>query len=118
MLGKLTKRQINFIFGCIVSRAILVVLAARYPKELAIPSLLVALGFTAIYVLGLRKTGIETGGEPIWWDWLRPVHALLFAGFAIVAFREDHIKYKAWVLLALDLFIGVLAWSKHHKFLA
>lgn len=116
-LHNLSKRQINFIFGCILSRATIVVLASRYPREMAVPTLIAAIGFFIIYILGLRKTGIETNGEPIWWDWLRPVHAALFAGFAFVAYSQDNLRYKAWVLLAIDLFIGVIAWSKHHKFL-
>lgn len=116
-LDNLSKRQINFIFGCILSRATIVVLASKYPKEMAIPALAVATGFFVIYILGLRKTGLETNGEPIWWDWLRPVHAALFAGFSYVAYTQEKLRYKAWVLLAIDLFIGVLAWTKHHKFL-
>lgn len=116
MLSSLTNRQLKFIFGCIVARSIIVAIASRYPEKMALPALVVAMAFSIIYIFGLRKTGIEVDNENIWWDWLRPVHAMLFAGFAIAAMKEDT-KYKAWVILALDLILGVIAWSKHHKFL-
>ena len=109
------QRVALFLVGCMGSRALLVYLAATVPlmwlKVMAVLAAVVALGFTAIYVGGLRSTGPETGGQPIWWDNLRPVHAALYAAFAYYAWTGE--RRMAWTALAVDVGIGLLSYMAH-----
>lgn len=98
---------------CVAARLALVVLAATAPERvlraLAVPAMAIAVGFATIWVFGLRRTGIETGGQPIWWDHLRPIHALGYAAFAYSAWRGQR-GLATGVLLA-DVMLGVGAWA-------
>lgn len=109
------QRVALFLVGCMGSRAMLVYLAATVPltwlKFMGALAALVALGFTAIYLGGLRPTGPETGGQPIWWDNLRPVHAALYAAFAYYAWVGD--RRMAWTALAVDAAIGLASYTAH-----
>lgn len=105
------RRVVPFVFGCLGSRIALVWLAYTYPQWLRVMgflALLPALGFFTIWVTGSRHTGIETGGAPIWWNWLRPVHGFLYLLFAALAISGIH--EHAWKVLALDVFIGFTMW--------
>lgn len=111
------KRALLFWVGCLGSRAAATWLAYAYPSArpyLGMIAAIIALGFTVIYFGHLRQTGPEVFGERIWWDSLRPVHALLYGAFAYSALqgRDD-----AWRYLALDGVIGALAWIHHHNIL-
>ena len=61
---------------------------------------------------GWRKTGVEVGGESIWWNDLRPVHAFMYGLFALLALNG--VKEHAWKVLLLDTIIGLLAFTQHH----
>ena len=78
----LVKRFVLFLCGCITLRAIFVVIAKLINKDylpiLAIIGLIMGLGFLIVYIGGFRKTGPEVMGQQIWWNNLRPVHALLY----------------------------------------
>jgi hypothetical protein len=69
------------------------------------------IGFLYIFATGSRKTGIEIGGEKIWWNWLRPVHALMYSLFAYNAISKNR---DAWHYLAADVIIGIIAFLAHH----
>jgi hypothetical protein len=75
-------------------------------------ALIPALGFLIIYAGGYRKTGGEVFGDRIWWNELRPVHAVLYLVFAYMALTG--IKEHAWKLLAIDATIGLVAFLYHH----
>ena len=113
----LQQRMAMFLVGCIGTRTLLVYLAATVPpvwlKVMAVLGGLVVAGFTAIYVGGLRQTGLETGGQPIWWNSLRPVHAALYAAFAYYAWTGQ--RQTAWVTLLLDVAIGLASFLYHHS---
>lgn len=104
-----------FLFGCMGIRFGVTYLAWRMPLEylpvLAVPALMVAGGFTVIYVMGWRKTGPEVRGDRIWWDSLRPVHAALWFLFAVLAFARME---GTWVVLLMDTLIGLSAFSLYH----
>lgn len=103
-----------FMFGCVPVRLALILLAAFVPASLrilAIPAAIIAVGFTVIFAFKLRPTGTETGGKPIWWNALRPIHATFYAAFAYLAWRRSP---YAWIVLALDLLLGVSAFAFHH----
>jgi len=107
-----TRRALTFLFGCMMARFLIALLAYRErgsarARVLAALALIPAAGFIYIYVNGLRKTGPETAGEAIWWNDLRPVHAALWIAFAVAAFARSEL---AWTFLAADLALGLGAW--------
>jgi hypothetical protein len=108
------KRILLFLFGCMGARFSLTWVAYRFPEMLPILGLFalcVSIGFTVIYLKGWRKTGIETGGQPIWWNDLRPFHAFMYGLFALLALSG--VKEHAWKILLLDTIIGFLAFVNH-----
>lgn len=109
-------RTILFLIGCIGSRTLLAWLASvvntRYLYFMGLLSLIPAIGFTIIYIFGLRKTGPEVFGETIWWNNLRPIHAFLYFGFAWYAIHGY--RYSAWKWLAFDVIIGLVSFLLYH----
>ena len=105
--------NLTFLIGCIGARLLLAYLAYLYPVVLGFVALVPAIGFTVIYLGGYRKTGLETGGKRIWWNHLRPVHALLYFTFALLAFWPKT-RGRAWVVLVLDAVLGLAAHLYHH----
>ena len=101
------KRLMLFFIGCIGVRLFFVYLAkttqVKYLPYLGYLALLPALGFTYIFVTGSRQTGPEVFGEKIWWNYLRPVHALLYGLFAYNAIMKNA---NAWVYLLVDVILG------------
>jgi len=109
------KRALLFLVGCMGARLSLTYAAYRFPELLPWLGLFaacVSAGFTLIYVNGWRKTGVETGGQAIWWNNLRPVHAILYGLFAVLALKG--VKKHAWKVLLLDTLIGFLAFMSNH----
>lgn len=73
-------------------------------------ALLPAVGFSYLFLSGARKwTGAF--GEKIWWNSLRPIHALLYFLFALFAIKG---KREAWVFLLIDVCIGTLGFFHVH----
>ena len=114
-MNNLQKRMLLFLVGCIGVRSLFVVIAkyinTTYLKYLGYLALLPAIGFIYIYLTGSRKTGGETFGEKIWWNNLRPVHAILYFLFAYNAIRGNK---QAWLYLFVDVLIGLISFSIHH----
>ena len=109
------KRLLLFLIGCIGIRA-----AFAYYAKIASPdtlrilgyiALLPAIGFFVIYFGGLRKTGLETGGQTIWWNNLRPVHGLLYAFFSFNAIEKNP---SSWMYLFADVVLGLTSFLAHH----
>ena len=113
------KRYILFIFGCLLSRTLLVYFVRKVNKKylpyLGYLSLIPALGFAIIYSFGLRKTGRETYGSPIWWNSLRPLHSALYFTFSYMAIQGNRNSY---IPLLFDVLIGGLSFFGYHIFLA
>jgi len=109
-----TKRLLLFLIGCIGTRLALAytakVLSPKYLTYMGYFALLPALGFTYIYLTGSRSTGIEAGGR-IWWNSLRPIHALMYFAFAYHAIQGH--SFAWWILLADTLF-GLMMFLLHH----
>lgn len=74
-------------------------------------ALLPAIGFAYLFVSGARTTGAEVFGDKIWWNALRPLHALLYALFAWYAI---HGKAHAWQFLAMDALVGLVSFLAFH----
>ena len=72
-----------------------------------------AIGFMYIYLTDSRKSGAEVFGDKIWWNDLRPVHAILYTMFALSAING--IK-QSWIFLLIDVIIGLIAFLTYHYF--
>ena len=114
-MNDIQKRFIMFIFGCVVVRLLLVVLAKNISHKnlqlLGYICLIPAVGFLTLYLGDFRKTGIEVMGSEIWWNELRPVHGIMYLLFAIYAIKK---KDFAWVILLVDVCIGLSAFLVYH----
>lgn len=111
----ITKRRVLFIFGCIFLRAMLVIIAKyiplRYLHYMGYLGLVPSIGFLVIYLFGLRKTGGEVFGNKIWWNKLRPIHAMLYIVFSILAIKKNK---KAYIPLLIDVNMGLSAFMMYH----
>jgi hypothetical protein len=109
------QRTLLFLIGCIGVRSLFVYLAYTASTTIlpyyGYAALLPAIGFALIYAFGLRKTGLEVGGEQIWWNHLRPVHAAFYGAFAAAAIAN---KPWAWLFLLADVTLGLGAWATRH----
>ena len=105
-----------FLIGCVGARSLFVLIAksinTKYLKYLGYLALLPAMGFIYIFLTGSRQTGAETFGEKIWWNNLRPIHALLYILFAYNAIRGNR---KAWLYLLADVLIGLVFFIIYHS---
>ncbi len=115
------QHKLLFLVGCIGSRLLLTFAAFKLGQLqsswlpiLGLLTLTMSLGFFVIYAFGLRKTGVETGGEKIWWNDLRPLHGTLYLLFSILAVLKNP---HAYVVLLLDTIIGLTAFTLHHNLL-
>lgn len=115
-MNNIQKRFLLFLGGCIPARIGLTLLAKYGNKTittiLGIITILIASGFLLIYFGNLRETGIETGGEKIWWNQLRPVHASIYYFFSYKILFGD--RLNAWKLLFIDVIIGFLSFLYFH----
>jgi len=109
------KVMLLFLIGCIGTRLAFVFLAkminTRYLPYLGYLAIIPAIGFTFIFLTGSRKTGAEVFGGKIWWNNLRPIHALLYGLFAYNAIQK---KSYSWMILLADVIIGLSAFLIHH----
>ena len=114
-----TKRFLLFLIGCIGTRSLLAYTAKnlsiahlRYLGYLILP---IGISFVYIFIFGSEAADrqLEWAGDPkIWWNDLRIVHGVNYLLFGILAIRRQ--KY-AWIIIALDTVIGLIAWLVHHQ---
>ncbi len=109
------KRFLLFLIGCMGSRLLLVYIAKNintiWLKYMGYLALLPAIGFIYIYLSGARKTGPEVFGDKIWWNNLRPIHALLYILFSYNAINGNK---NSWMYLFIDVVIGLISFLVHH----
>jgi len=114
-MDQLKKRILMFLIGCIGMRSLFVVIAKyiniNYLKYLGFLALLPVIGFIYIYITGARKTGPETFGEKIWWNNLRPIHAIFYFLFAYNAIIGNK---QAWLYLLADVLFGLISFLIYH----
>lgn len=102
-----------FLGGCIVSRLALTYIAWQFPdwaQRLSILALGPVVGWLWILFVSGRDTGPEVFGGKIWWNYLRPIHAALWALFSYYAYHDQY-KSSAWMLLLTDTVVGLLSWA-------
>lgn len=104
-----------FMIGCIGVRVLFVIIAKNAPlpwlKILGVIALFPAFGFSYLFLSGARQ-GKGAFGESIWWESLRPIHAVLYFLFALFAITG---KREAWVFLLLDIVIGATGFFYVHS---
>jgi hypothetical protein len=85
----------------------------KYLRWLGLLALLPAIGWIVIYLGGnLRKSGGEVFGGNIWWNFMRPIHALLYIIFAYFAYIGA--RNRAWKVLFVDVIFGLIAFLNYH----
>lgn len=114
-MNSIQSRFILFLFGCIGMRLLFVIISKnvsiKYLYYLGYLSLLIPIGLMYIYLTGSRQTGAEVFGDKIWWNNLRPLHALLYALFAYNAIKGNP---NSWIFLFLDVIIGLISFLIYH----
>jgi hypothetical protein len=114
-MNNLQKRLLLFLVGCIGTRSLLVYIAKNinisYLPFLGYLAILPAIGFMYIYLTNSRQTGAEVFGEKIWWNNLRPVHAILYSLFAYYAINKNT---NSWIFLLIDVIFGLISFLLHH----
>ena len=70
-----------------------------------------AIGFTIIFFTNSRKIGDEVLGDKIWWNNLRPIHAILYFLFAYNAINGNP---NSWIYLLFDVVIGLVSFLGFH----
>ena len=114
-MNHIQQRILLFLIGCIGVRFLFVIIAKyinrNYLKYLGYLALLPAIGFIYIYLTGSRKTGAEVFGEKIWWNNLRPIHAILYLLFAYNAIIGNP---QSWIYLLVDVLFGLISFLIHH----
>ena len=112
----LQKRIALFLVGCIGMRA-LIAYGAKISPAWLLPwlgyaALVPAAGFVWIWATDARKSGPEVFGGRIWWNALRPLHAVMYLAFAVAAigWHSPH----AWMFLAADVVLGLAAFLSYH----
>ena len=111
-----TKRIILFLTGCMGSRIGLPYMVKQntpqYKQILLCVLVIAASGFSYIYMNDLRKTGGEVFGDKIWWNNLRPFHAIMYFSTAALLYINN--KY-AYYPIAFDTIVGLRAFTKYHS---
>ncbi len=113
--------MLAFLIGCMGARLalayILSIASKPLLKWLSVLTGIMATGFFLIWAFGWRKTGLETSKDfktkaPIWWDHLRPLHALAYGLVAVLAWRGN--GSLAARIVVLDALVGLVAFTLHH----
>jgi len=99
---------------CMFARLLLAYVAKianqKWLSRMGYLAILPAIGFMYLFLSGTRnKTGAF--GEKIWWNYLRPVHSLLYGLFAYFAILGNR---KAWIFLLTDALVGLSGFITHH----
>jgi hypothetical protein len=114
-MNNIQKRILLFLIGCIGVRSLFVVIAkyinTNYLPYLGYLALLPAIGFIYIYLTDSRQSGPETFGDKIWWNNLRPIHAILYLLFAYNAIIGNK---QAWIYLLSDVLFGLINFLIYH----
>jgi len=114
-MNNIQKRFLLFLFGCIVVRFLFVYIAKNinsyYLPYLGYIALIPAFGFLYLFLTGSRKTGTEVFGDKIWWNNLRPIHAILYFLFSYNAIIKNN---NAWIYLLYDVIIGLVSFLIFH----
>ncbi len=114
-MNNIQKRFLLFLIGCMGIRFFLVYLVKNidvdYLPYMGYIALIISFGFMFIFLTGSRKTGREVIDDKIWWDNLRPIHALTYGLFAYLAINKNN---TAWMILLIDVLFGLFSFLIFH----
>ena len=104
-----------FLIGCMGARFGLAYYIktdeSEYKEPIAALLFIIAIGFFHIYRNNLRQTGMEVFGDEIWWNNLRPVHAMMY----LLAAGLVYINHKyAYLVILADTLIGLIFFTVYH----
>jgi hypothetical protein len=109
------KRFLLFLGLCIPVRLAIAyissIVSANILFLMGLVALIPAIGWLSIYFFELRKTGGEVFGNKIWWDDLRPIHALDYLIFSYLAIHDS--KYSSYPLY-FDAVLGLISFFIYH----
>lgn len=115
-VSTIQKRFLLFLLLCIPIRFGLTALAKFIPLKflpvMGVVYLVFGASFLYLNLFNKRLTGVETGGDVIWWNDLRPVHGFLAIIFAILAISKVR---DAWLVLLVDTLLGLVAFFAYHS---
>lgn len=114
-MNNIQKRFFLFLCGCILIRTLFVLIAKyhiEYLPTMGYIALIPAIGFLYFWISGSRQTGGEVFGDKIWWNDLRPIHAILYFSFAYMAITQNE---NAWIPLLIDVSVGLTAFLVFHS---
>ena len=114
-MKNIQKRILLFLIGCMGARTALTYTVKNYGLKyrllISFILLIPALGFTYIYMNDLRKTGAEVFGQQIWWNDLRPFHALMYFIGSYMVYKG---KEEAYWPIAFDTMVGLFSFLNFH----
>jgi len=109
------KRIILFIFGCITTRLLIVYITKTIDKDylpyLGYIALIPAIVWVYLFVFDKRKTGPEVFNQKIWWNNIRPIHAIFYFLFAYNAINKNKNSY---IYLLMDVIFGLIMFLLQH----
>lgn len=106
-------RLLIYILGCVGTKSLLTYIISKLPSHL-LPivgyiALIPIFGFSYNFLSGTRTIGAF--GEKVWWNSLRPIHAILYSLFAISAINKNP---HCWIILAIDIIISAIGFFIYH----
>jgi len=118
------ERILVFVFGCLLTRSLVGFAAYKTVADNAVLlrnlvgvlCLGIGSGLTYYYCSGTRAYGGEVNGlrgGRIWWNNLRPFHAVLYVAAALLLFTNSRC---AWMPIAADVAFGAGAFVAHTDF--
>ena len=114
-VSPIQKRFLLFLLLCIPSRLVITAIAKYMPLKylpiLGVIFIVTGCVFLYLNLFNKRLTGLETGGDVIWWNDIRPVHGFLTIIFGILAISK--VK-EAWVVLLVDTIFGLVSFLAYH----
>ena len=108
-----TDRILIFLLGCITARIFIIYLAKNagptFKQILGFIALFISIGLLYQFFINPHRPG-AFGGES-WWNNLRPLHAMLYLLFGLMAIQNSEYAY---IVLVLDLMIGIIGFCHHY----
>lgn len=106
------KRILYYIFGCVMVRAIMIVIVKnnlKYLKLFGIISLIIGIAFIHAFLYSKKTHGFF--GGPVWWNNNRLIHGLLYILFSIMALSNNH---NSWIVLLVSLIFGITSFTLNY----
>jgi hypothetical protein len=114
-MNELHKRILLFLIVCMGTRTLFIYIAkntsVHYLPILGYLALLPAIGLTYKYITSSREIGLGAFGGKIWWNNLRPIHAIFYSLFAYNAINKNK---RSWLYLLYDVLFGLGSFLTHH----